>query len=297
MANPQNQTRNEKQTMNTATLNWPEAESTRSDIKEMFGFYPTFMENYTDASLAGAWAEAKALRFGTSTALDMKLKSLMASAIGAQIPCDMLSYFEQRASEAEGATKQEQYEAVLMAAITRHWSCVLNGLQLDRVEFRKEADQIMAFVKKMMEDGKGILPPQEMFLFKPTTAEDAYKDMEKILGIVPKFFKMFPKEGIAGAWSEFKGLQLNPYSALSGKQKELIGLAVATQIPCEYCVYFHRSAAILNEASEREIQEAISLSALVRHWSTLFHGPQITFESFKRDADQMLKTQKEKRLQ
>ena len=78
---------------------------------------------------------------------------------------------------------------------------------------------------------------------------------------------MFPKEGIAGAWSEFKAIQLNPHTALNGKQKELIGLAVSAQIPCEYCVYFHRNAAALFGASEVEMQEAVSLAALARHWA------------------------------
>ena len=56
---------------------------------------------------------------------------------------------------------------------------------------------------------------------------------------MPSFFKAFPEVGIAGAWAEFKSVQLNPDTALDGKTKELIGLAVASQIPCEYCVYFH----------------------------------------------------------
>ena len=67
-------------------------------------------------------------------------------------------------------------------------------------------------------------------------AEDAtatYRDIEQTLGVVPGFFKSFPESGIAGAWAEFKSVQLNPSTALSGKTKELIGLAVAAQIPLQ----------------------------------------------------------------
>ena len=39
-----------------------------------------------------------------------------------------------------------------------------------------------------------------------------------------------PEAGIGGAWREFKTIQLNPHSAVPGKYKELIGLAVAAQI-------------------------------------------------------------------
>jgi AhpD family alkylhydroperoxidase len=83
-------------------------------------------------------------------------------------------------------------------------------------------------------------------------AQATYRDIEQTLGSVPTFFKMFPEVGIAGAWSEFKSVQLNPKTKLDGKTKELLGLAVAAQIPCQYCIYFHTAAAKLNGASEEE---------------------------------------------
>lgn len=267
---------------------WSEVENTFADLEEQFGFVPTFINNIAESSLPGAWQEAKALRFGTNTALDPKLKGLIGLAVAAQIPCDLISYFDQKATIVDGASQQEQLEAVMMAAMTRHWSTVLNGSLQDKDEFKAEADRVMTNAKKMMESFRTNMPAEEMFLTKPSTAEEAYKDIEKTLGLVPKFFLQFPKDAVAGAWSEFKSFQLNPYTALNGKQKELVGLAVAAQIPCEYCIYFHRNAARLNGASEQEMLEAIALAALTRHWSTIFHGPQMGFESFKKDADQMI---------
>ena len=99
------------------------------------------------------------------------------------------------------------------------------------------------------------------------TAQDApsaYRDIETTLGSIPTFFKLFPEEGISGAWTEFKMVQLNPKTALSGKEKELIGLAVAAQIPCSYCVYFHTQAAKLNGATDAEIREAVAMAAISR---------------------------------
>ena len=272
----------------TSTAKWNEVDNAISDFKSTFGFVPSFVKNIVDPALPGAWAEAKVLRFSPQTNLDTKLKGLIALGVAAQIPCEMINYFEQTATTADGATEQEQLEAVMMAGITRHWSTVLNGSQMEKVEFRNEVDKVMSFVKKMMEDLHGEMPPQEMFLVKPTNYEDTYKDIEKTLGLVPKFFLAFPKEAIAGAWSEFKALQLNPYTSLNGKQKELIGLGVAAQIPCDYCITFHRQAAVLNGATQDEINEAIGVAALTRHWSTLFHGPKMELENFKKDADQMV---------
>jgi AhpD family alkylhydroperoxidase len=267
---------------------WAEFENAQSDIKSTFGIVPNFMNGYTNESLPGAWSAAKSLRFSSNTALELKLKGLISLAVASQIPCDRIGYFEEKSATVEGVSRQEQIEAVTMAAITRQWSTFLNGLLLDKDEFRKEVDKIILNVKKMMEQSRNNPPPAEMFLVKPTTPEAAYKDIEATIGLVPKFFQAFPKEGIAGAWSEFKALQLNPYTSLSGKQKELIGIGVASQIPCEYCVYFHRSAAMLNGATESEVTEAIAVTALARHWSTVFHGPGIDQASFKKDADQML---------
>ena len=110
-----------------------------------------------------------------------------------------------------------------------------------------------------------------------------YADIEATFGSVPTFLKAFPAESVAGAWNEMKSLQMNPKTALSGKEKELIGLAVAAQIPCQYCIYAHTEAAKADGATDEEIKEAIAMSALTRHWSTFLNGTQTDMESFKRE--------------
>src|SRR5438067_921997 len=82
--------------------------------------------------------------------------------------------------------------------------------------------------------------------------EATLKDIQATLGMVPDFMKTLSPVALPGAWDEMKGIQLNPKTALSGKYKELIGLAVAAQIPCRYCVYFHTQAAKLNGATDDE---------------------------------------------
>ena len=112
--------------------------------------------------------------------------------------------------------------------------------------------------------------------------------------MVPGFFKVFPQSGIAGAWAEFKTIQLNPDTKLNGKTKELIGLAVAAQIPCTYCIYFHTAAAKANGASDEEINEAVAMAAITRHWSTVLNGMQVDLAAFKGDTDTVLKLAGEK---
>ena len=120
-------------------------------------------------------------------------------------------------------------------------------------------------------------------------AAAAYHDIQVTLGTVPTFFTLFPEEGIAGAWAEFKTVQLNPHTALSGKEKELIGLAVAAQIPCSYCIYFHTAAAKANGATDAEIREAVAMAAITRHWSTVLNGMQADPTKFRNDTDTVLR--------
>lgn len=120
------------------------------------------------------------------------------------------------------------------------------------------------------------------------SAEKAYADMEQMLGFVPEFLRAFPEVGITAAWGEMKSIQMNPDTALDGKTKELIGLAVAAQIPCEYCIYFHTAAAKLNGATDEEVKEAIAMAAITRHWSTVLNGSMIDMQSFRHEADQIL---------
>ncbi|WP_192253414.1 carboxymuconolactone decarboxylase family protein [Mesorhizobium silamurunense] len=133
----------------------------------------------------------------------------------------------------------------------------------------------------------------------PARAEDAsataaYKDIQATLGSVPDMFKTLPDVAVAGAWAEIKGVQLNPNTALDGKTKELMGLAVASQIPCQYCIYFHTLAAKANGASDEEIKETIAMAAIVRHWSTMLNGSQVDLSAFKKQTDDLFAAVKAK---
>src|SRR5882757_4683898 len=79
-----------------------------------------------------------------------------------------------------------------------------------------------------------------------TDVQAAHADIQKTLGFVPRFLSAMPDEAAPGLWQEMKTLQLNPGTALPGRVKELIGLAVAAQIPCRYCIAAHTEFARLN---------------------------------------------------
>lgn len=114
-----------------------------------------------------------------------------------------------------------------------------------------------------------------------TPAADTYKEIEATLGVVPSHMKAYPQTAIAGAWAMTKGLLLSENNALEPKVKSLINLAVAAQIPCQYCIWLETKFARQQGATDAEVAEAVAQAAYVRHWSTVINGMQIDFETFK----------------
>lgn len=126
----------------------------------------------------------------------------------------------------------------------------------------------------------GILP-----LVAPTqsvNAEDA-----------PNFFKAIaPPDSLGPAMEEY-GAVMGP-KALDAKTKELIGLGVAAQIPCVYCIYAHTLNAKRLGATDDQIKEAVAAAALTRKWSTELNGNMYDFDSFKKEMDAINKAMAQK---
>jgi AhpD family alkylhydroperoxidase len=121
------------------------------------------------------------------------------------------------------------------------------------------------------------------------TPAEVYKDIEATVGFVPQFFRQIADSQIESFWASMKTFQMNPNTALDGKTKELIGLAVAAQIPCDYCVAFHTQAARKNGATDQELREAVGMAAMTRLGSTVLNGNQTDQVQFKKDLQRMMK--------
>lgn len=110
-----------------------------------------------------------------------------------------------------------------------------------------------------------------------------YKDIKQTLGKVPGFLHQVSKAALPGAWAEVKALQFSNETALPPKVKALISLAVSAQIPCRYCIWEDTENAKRAGATKDEIEEAVAIAAVARHWSTIFNGMQVDFETFKKE--------------
>jgi AhpD family alkylhydroperoxidase len=122
---------------------------------------------------------------------------------------------------------------------------------------------------------------------KSDATAKAEAEMKATFGTVPAMMKVYPEHMRAGVWEWFKST-MSPDAAVPPKYSQLISLAVASQIPCEYCIYAHTTMAKMFGATDAEIQEAVASAADVRHWSTVMNGNGIDVDEFKKEWDGIL---------
>jgi len=263
----------------------PAAAAAKADIQKTFGFVPQFFIRFPEAALPGAWEEMKTLQLNPNTTLPGRTKELVGLGVASQIPCKYCIYAHTEFAKLNGASDAEIGEAVAMAAITRHWSTYLNGIQTDETKFRAEITKIIDNVKKASASKAPAPAPVAV-----VDGNSALKEATQMLGgYAPEFIRTFPEPARAAAWRTFRDVQLSPSTALNGKQKELVGLAVAAQVPCKFCVIAHTEFAKLNGATDAEIKEAIGMASLTRELSTLLNGMQVDEPQFHKDIDRLVK--------
>ena len=112
-------------------------------------------------------------------------------------------------------------------------------------------------------------------------------DISETLGIVPSFFARIPDAVLDQEWSLFKHWELSE-TAIPGKYKELLLLAVHAETRCRYCLLFHTVAAKLYGATDEEIQEAVHLAKHTVGWSAYINGIQADFDQFSDELDQVV---------
>jgi len=118
------------------------------------------------------------------------------------------------------------------------------------------------------------------------TRAEVEQDIIEMTGQVPPFFAAMTDSELEHEWTLFKEFQM-PDTALSGLQKQLIGLGVAAATYCPYCTYFHKSAARMLGATDAQIEETIRMASETRKYSTYLHGLELDMDEFRRLTDEM----------
>ncbi len=113
------------------------------------------------------------------------------------------------------------------------------------------------------------------------------QEMIAHFGFVPDFYATLPHTTLGEEWAVHRDFELAE-TAIPNKYKELIGLAVAAQIKCRYCIYFHTQAAIANGATEEELKEACFMGGMTVQYSNSITGMRYDFDKFQSEVDRAI---------
>lgn len=116
------------------------------------------------------------------------------------------------------------------------------------------------------------------------TTSEIKEDIKKTLGLIPTFMNNIPESILEEEWKLFKKFEVEE-SKIPNKERELMGLAIASITKCKYCAYFHTELAKLFGATDDEIEEAVHYAKHTAGWSTYINGLQTDFDQFRKEVD------------
>ncbi|SDL84197.1 carboxymuconolactone decarboxylase family protein [Aliiruegeria lutimaris] len=122
------------------------------------------------------------------------------------------------------------------------------------------------------------------------SAADIRAEAKEAFGAALPEIENYPDSMLPGAWAWMNDVE-DGKGALDAKTMQLIGLAVAAQIPCQYCTHYHHKAALAAGASEQEIAEAAAIAGYVRNWSAVLYGTGADLEDYKTMVDGLFSSQ------
>ena len=152
---------------------------------------------------------------------------------------------------------------------------------------------ISAFFALLLVSGHAGADDHQAAASKSADVVLAEEEMQKTFGTLPSWQMAYPEHARAQAWEWQKAIE-GP-GVIPPKYQQLIALAVASQIPCEYCIFVHRSFATeFFGASQAEISEAVALAANTRHWSTILYGNGVEQDDFRAEVRKIIEHMKAK---
>lgn len=113
--------------------------------------------------------------------------------------------------------------------------------------------------------------------------EETVADIEEHLGLLPGYLEALPEEALVNEWPNLKRFLFGE-GVIDPETRELVGLAVAAAIGCEYCRHFHKGAAGLHGASEETLAELYFLASYTPRYSALIQAQDYDIDVFKEEV-------------
>jgi len=115
---------------------------------------------------------------------------------------------------------------------------------------------------------------------------DLEEEIVDTFGQIPAPLGTMPEDDMEAEWPFFRKYTVGE-SEIPPKYRELMGLAVAANIKCHYCVHYHRKAAQMHGATKAELEETYALSSLTSRYSAMLHAQEYDLEQFKVETAQI----------
>jgi AhpD family alkylhydroperoxidase len=238
-----------------------EASKALTESKQALGVTLELLKAMPDEDISPFWEQMKGLQLNPNTALSGKTKELIGLGVAAQIPCRYCIYAHTAFAKLNGANEQAIKEAIATAGLARELSALTHGQS----------------------------PDPKVKVEAPAQFDATYQEIQKAFGGTPEFFKRYPPSALVPLWSQVKSVLLNGSGAMSVKEKALVSLAVASQLPSDSCVKDYTAIARGNGATEQEIQEAVAMAGYTRSASTVLNGSMTDEQTWRKQVDQVIK--------
>lgn len=116
--------------------------------------------------------------------------------------------------------------------------------------------------------------------------DDTVTEIEDTFGLVPGYLEALPEQDLINEWPNMKRFMFGA-TEIEPKNRELVGLAVAAAIGCEYCRHFHKGAAQLHGATDEELAETAFLASYTPRYSAIIQAQDYDVEQFKNEVAQI----------
>jgi AhpD family alkylhydroperoxidase len=123
------------------------------EITDSFGRVPDWTKQVPDPALVAVWQMFRDFYLADTT-IPPKYKELIGLAVSGATRCRYSTLFHTERARLYGATDQEIGEAAMLAGVTMMASTFLNGQQVDYIMFKKETQEIVAWVREQESAGK-----------------------------------------------------------------------------------------------------------------------------------------------
>ncbi len=121
---------------------------------------------------------------------------------------------------------------------------------------------------------------------EPTSYDETVTEIEDTFGLVPGYLEALPEQDLINEWPNMKRFMFGA-TEIESKNRELVGLAVAAAIGCEYCRHFHKGAAQLHGATDEELAEVAFLASYTPRYSAIIQAQDYDVGQFKDEVAQI----------